>query len=175
MTFEKKFDSLKKSFAKADTKKFTESFAFQINMTDEDCGGAFYVAFINGNYAVEPYDYVDRTALITGSAADVAKLAKGTVAVTVEGNADQVAMFAASFKKPAAKKAATKKAPAKKAEAKVEKKAEPAKKVEKKAEPAKKVEAKKVEAKVEAKVEKKAEPAKKPAAKKAPAKKAEKK
>ncbi len=170
MTFQKKFESLQKSFAKADTKKFTESFAFQINMTDEDCGGAFYVAFINGNYAVEPYDYVDRTALITGSAADVAKLAKGTVAVTVEGNADQVAMFAASFKKPAAKKPAAKKAPAKKAEAKVEKKAEPAKKVEKKAEPAKKV-----EAKVEAKVEKKAEPAKKPAAKKAPAKKAEKK
>ena len=125
MTFEKKFETLKKSFVKADLEKLTESFAFQVNMTDEDCGGTFYVAYVDGTLAVEPYDYKDNTAVVTGSSADVAKLAKGTVAVAVEGNAAQVEMFAASFVKPVAKKPAAKKAaPAKKPAAKVEKKAE---------------------------------------------------
>lgn len=125
MTFEKKFETLKKSFVKADLEKLTESFALQVNMTDEDCGGTFYVAYVDGTLAVEPYDYKDNTAVVTGASADVAKLAKGTVAVAVEGNAAQVEMFAASFVKPVAKKPAAKKAaPAKKPAVKVEKKAE---------------------------------------------------
>lgn len=142
MTFEKKFETLKKSFVKADLEKLTESFAFQVNMTDEDCGGTFYVAYVDGALAVEPYDYKDNTAVVTGAADDVAKLAKGTVAVAVEGNAAQVEMFAASFVKPAAKKAA----PAKKPAAKVEKKAE----VKAEAKPV----AKKAEVKTEAKATK---------------------
>ena len=144
MTFEKKFETLKKSFVKADLEKLTESFALQVNMTDEDCGGTFYVAYVDGTLAVEPYDYKDNTAVVTGSSADVAKLAKGTVAVAVEGNAAQVEMFAASFVKPVAKKPAAKKAaPAKKPAAKVEKKAE----VKAEAKPV----AKKAEVKTEAK------------------------
>ena len=147
MTFEKKFETLKKSFVKADLEKLTESFALQVNMTDEDCGGTFYVAYVDGTLAVEPYDYKDNTAVVTGSSADVAKLAKGTVAVAVEGNAAQVEMFAASFVKPAAKKPAAKKAaPAKKPAAKVEKKAE----VKAEAKPV----AKKAEVKTEAKATK---------------------
>lgn len=142
MTFEKKFETLKKSFVKADLEKLTESFAFQVNMTDVDCGGTFYVAYVDGTLAVEPYDYKDNTAVVTGAADDVAKLAKGTVAVAVEGNAAQVEMFAASFVKPAAKKAA----PAKKPAAKVEKKAE----VKAEAKPV----AKKAEVKTEAKATK---------------------
>ncbi|MEE1144265.1 MAG: hypothetical protein UHT63_02785 [Acutalibacteraceae bacterium] len=142
MTFEKKFETLKKSFVKADLEKLTESFAFQVNMTDVDCGGTFYVAYVDGALAVEPYDYKDNTAVVTGAADDVAKLAKGTVAVAVEGNAAQVEMFAASFVKPAAKKAA----PAKKPAAKVEKKAE----VKAEAKPV----AKKAEVKTEAKATK---------------------
>lgn len=147
MTFEKKFETLKKSFVKADLEKLTESFAFQVNMTDEDCGGTFYVAYVDGTLAVEPYDYKDNTAVVTGAADDVAKLAKGTVAVAVEGNAAQVEMFAASFVKPVAKKPAAKKAaPAKKPAAKVEKKAE----VKAEAKPV----AKKAEVKTEAKATK---------------------
>ena len=148
MTFEKKFETLKKSLIKADTKKFTEGFAFQVNITDEDCAGAFYIAFVNGEYSVEPYDYKDRTALLTGAAADIAKLAKGTVAVSVEGNVGQVEMYAASFKKPAVKKAPAKKPAAKKAEP--AKKEAPAKKVEEapKAEPVKKAVAEKKVAEV---------------------------
>ena len=147
MTFEKKFETLKKSFVKADLEKLTESFALQVNMTDEDCGGTFYVAYVDGTLAVEPYDYKDNTAVVTGSSADVAKLAKGTVAVAVEGNAAQVEMFAASFVKPAAKKPDAKKAaPAKKPAVKVEKKAE----VKAEAKPV----AKKAEVKTEAKATK---------------------
>lgn len=139
MTFEKKFETLKKSFVKADAKKLTENFAFQVNMTDEDCGGTFYIANLDGSLAVEPYDYKDNTAMLTGLSADVAKLAKGEVAVAVEGNVAQVEMFAKSFSKPAAKKAPAKKPAAKKAPAKAE------------AKPAAKTEAKPATAKVETK------------------------
>ena len=148
MTFEKKFETLKKSLVKADVKKLTENFAFQVNMTDEDCGGTFYVANFDGTLAVEPYDYKDNTAMLTGLSADVAKLAKGEVAVAVEGNTAQVEMFAKSFSKPAAKKAPAKteaKPAAKKAPAKTPAKAE--------AKPAAKAETKPVAAKPTAKVE----------------------
>jgi len=136
MTFEKKFDALKKKFDKADTKKFNEDFAIQVVMTDEDCGGIFYIANIDGNYAVEPYDYVDRTANVIAKAADISKLADGVIAKTlvVEGNDKNIKDLAASLKK----KAPAKKAPAKKAEVKPEvKKEAPKKEAPKKAEPKK--------------------------------------
>lgn len=113
MTFIEKFESLKKKLMKADVSKLTEQFAFQVNMTDEDCGGIFYIAYINGVFAVEPYDYCDRTALLTGLSADIAKLSSGKVAVQVEGNMGQVEMLAKAYEKPPVKrKTVTKKKPA---------------------------------------------------------------
>lgn len=66
MTFIEKFDYLKKKYAlKADISKFKDKFiAAQITMSDEDCGGTFYAAFINGNLSVEPYDYHDNTVAV---------------------------------------------------------------------------------------------------------------
>ena len=64
MTFIEKFNQLKKKYGKIDESKLTENFAVQIEMTDEDCGGIFYVAYMNGPFAVEPYDYYDNTAII---------------------------------------------------------------------------------------------------------------
>ena len=64
MTFIEKFNHLKKKYGKIDEAKLTENFAVQIEMTDEDCGGIFYVAYMNGPFAVEPYDYYDNTASI---------------------------------------------------------------------------------------------------------------
>ena len=79
MTYIEKFDSLKEKFAKVDTKKLSKDFAIQFTMTDEDCNGIFYIANIDGVYSVEPYDYVDNTATVTATAANIAKLdAKGT-------------------------------------------------------------------------------------------------
>ncbi len=113
MTFIEKFESLKKKLMKADVSKLTEQFAFQVNMTDEDCGGIFYIAYINGVFAVEPYDYCDRTALLTGLSADIAKLASGKIEVEVEGSLSQVEMLARAYEKPPVRrKTVTKKKPA---------------------------------------------------------------
>lgn len=66
MTFIEKFDYLKNKYAsKADLSKFTDSFiAAQITMSDDDCGGTFYCAFINGVLNFEPYDYHDNTVAV---------------------------------------------------------------------------------------------------------------
>lgn len=66
MTFIEKFDYLKNKYAtKADTAKFKDSFiAAQITMSDEDCGGTMYAAFIDGTFSFEPYDYHDNTVAI---------------------------------------------------------------------------------------------------------------
>ena len=66
MTFIEKFDYFKKKYGlKADTSKFKDEFiAAQITMSDEDCGGTFYAAFINGELSVEPYDYHDNTVAV---------------------------------------------------------------------------------------------------------------
>ncbi len=66
MTFIEKFDYFKKKYGlKADISKFKDEFiAAQITMSDEDCGGTFYAAFIDGKLSVEPYDYHDNTVAV---------------------------------------------------------------------------------------------------------------
>lgn len=142
MTFEKKFSSLKQKFIKADTSKLPASFAIQFTMTDEDCGGTFYIANIAGVFSVEPYDYVDNNAAVTAPAAAIAKIASGKVdsALDIFGDSGVVAALAGAYpaptakqpaKKPAAKKPAadkTAKTPAVKPAAKAEVKAPTAKK-----------------------------------------------
>ena len=115
MTFEKKFQSLKTAFVKADVKKFDSAFfAIQFTMTDEDCGGTFYIEYKDGNYSVEPYNYYDNTATVLAPAASIAKLSKGTIAkdLILGGNEEIVKNLAVALK-PVKKE--TKKAPAKKA------------------------------------------------------------
>lgn len=157
MTFTEKFQSLKTAFDKANTKKFNADFAVQITMTDEDCGGTFYIEYKEGNYSVEPYDYYDNNAYINASAASVAKLSKGVVAKDLAIGGDQsVVTLLASALKPA--KTAAKKAPAKKPAVKKEAVKKTAKKVEPKkeaAKPAVKKETKPAAKKAEPKTEKK--------------------
>lgn len=64
MTFIEKFNQIKKKYGKIDESKLTENFAVQVEMTDEDCGGIFYIANMDAPFAVEPYDYYDNTAAI---------------------------------------------------------------------------------------------------------------
>ncbi len=71
MTFIEKFEQIKKKFGKVDTSKLTENFAVQVNLTDEDCGGAFFVAYIDGEAHIEPYDYVDNTAVVNVKSKDL--------------------------------------------------------------------------------------------------------
>ncbi len=135
MTFEKKFAEFKKELEKRDTKDLPTDLAMQVTMTDEDCGGTFYVANIGGNFAVEPYDYKDNTVNIAASAATLKDLLAGKLdgpdamfrglvtangdlghALAVLGLKKKAAKKAA--KKPAAKKPAAKKTAAKKPAAK---------------------------------------------------------
>ena len=178
MTFEKKFAEFKKELEKRNASELPTDLAMQVIMTDEDCGGTFYIANIGGNFAVEPYDYVDNTVNIAAAAATLKDLLAGKLdgpdamfrgLVEVNGNTAHALAVLGMKKKAAAKKPAAKKAAA------------PKKAAEKKAAAPKKAAEKKVEAPKAA--EKKAAPkaaekktatktaAKKPAAKKTAAKK----
>ena len=77
MTFIEKFEEIKKKIGKPDISKLTESFAIQINLTDEDCGGAFYIAYTDGNLEIEPYDYHDNTASVNVRAKDLIDIITG--------------------------------------------------------------------------------------------------
>lgn len=188
MTFLEKFEEIKK-ISNVDV-KFDRDFAIQINLTDEDCGGAFYVEHRGGVLNVEPYDYNDRDAMMTIDSGLLIKILKGeTEPVTsflagrfaIDGNVEAVlelkkiaeAVKAVKKAEEKAKKEAEKAAKeAKKAEEKAKKEAE--KKAKAEEEKKAKAEAKKAEekAKKEAEAKAKAEAeAKKAEAKKAPAKK----
>ena len=85
MTFLEKFEEIK-GISQVDV-KFDKDFAIQINLTDEDCGGAFYVEHRNGVVNVEPYDYYDRDAMMTISSDLLVKI--------LTGKADPVTSFLA--------------------------------------------------------------------------------
>ena len=186
MTFEKKFAEFKKELEKRNASELPTDLAMQVTMTDEDCGGTFYIANIDGNFAVEPYDYVDNTVNIAAAAATLKDLLAGKLdgpdamfrsLIEVNGNtAHALAVLGmkkkAAAKKPAAKKTATKKAAAPKKAAE-KKAAAPKKAAEKKAAAPKKAAEKKAAAPKKA-AEKKAAP-KAAAEKKAAPKAAEKK
>ena len=131
MTFIEQFNAIKKKAVKLDTTNLPNDLAMQVNLTDEDCGGTFYIANIDGIFAVEPYDYRDHTVMLTLSAKDLLNILAGKLdavkAVTegkiqLEGNADHaLALVSIAAKKPAkkaAKKPAAKKPAAKKPAAK---------------------------------------------------------
>lgn len=165
MNYIEAFEVIKDLFKDANVKVFSNDCAIQVNMTDDDCGGAFYIEFKDGKLNVEPYDYVDRNALLTAPFKNLKEIVSGRCLITtavakekafVDGDIDVVATIMKAAKKPA-KKAVPKKTVAKK-EVKTEV-VTPAKV----AEPKKEV--KPVEKKVETKKEVKA-PAKKTSAKK---------
>lgn len=167
MTFFEAFDNIKEKLSKADTSKLNGDFAMQVNMKNKDCGGTYYIAYMNGQLDVQPYDYKDHAVMITAMAGDIAKIVEGRLdpvkalesgKIDVEGDLTVAAQFAGIVKPAPAKKAAAKKPAAKKTTAA---KNASAKKAAAKPAPAKTAEPAKA-----------AEPAKPAAAKKAPAKKA---
>ena len=130
MTFEEKYTKLSKKLIKADTTKYSENFAILVTMDDEDCGGTFFVAYIDGVFRVEPYDYVDNTVCVNVLASTFEKLVDKKVdvddafeadAIAVSGNADHIVMLFEGFEKK------VRKTPAKKTAEKAEEK-KPAKK-----------------------------------------------
>ena len=173
MTFEKKFAEFKKELEKRNASELPTDLAMQVTMTDEDCGGTFYIANIGGNFAVEPYDYVDNTVNIAAAAATLKDLLAGKLdgpdamfrgLIEVNGNTAHALAVLGMKKKAAAKKPAEKKTATKKAAA-------PKKAAEKKAAAPKKAAEKKAAPKAAEKKAATKTAAKKPAAKKTAAKK----
>lgn len=176
MTYEKMFGDVQKNFKKAKTTDFTESFAFQFNITGEG-EGIFYAAFKDGVLSVEPYDYKDRDVIFEADGKTIVAIASGKMEpidaiksgkLSIDGNhelAKQLMFLINSSKEKASKTAAPKKVAEKKPEASVK---APAKK---EAKPAVKTEAKpteKAEAKPAVKTEAKPASAAKSAEKAAP-------
>jgi len=172
MTYAQAFDKIKKKLAKADTKGMDTNFAVQVTLADEDAAGTLYVAYIDGEFSVEPYDYRDNNVAIDIKTADFIKMAEGKLTketaieknlLKVFGDVDVLEKITGIVKsvtrKPATKKETSKKEVAKK---------ETPKKEAVKKETVKKETAKKETAKKETV---KKETVKKPAAKKEPAKK----
>ncbi len=185
MTFLEKFEEIKK-VSDVDV-KFDKDFAIQINLTDEDCGGAFYVEHRAGVVNVEPYDYNDRDAMMTIDSGLLVKILTGEIdsiaaffagKFTIDGNVEAVleltkiadAVKAKRKAEEKAKKEAEKKAKEKaKKEAEKKAKAEAEKKAKAEAEKKAKEEAEKKAKKEAEKAAKEAEKAKKEAEKKAKA------
>ncbi len=124
MTFEARFEKLSKKLIEADISKLKEDFAVQVTLNDEDCGGTFFVAYSDGAYRVEPYDYFDNTAYINVFALALNKLidkritldeAKEKGLISIGGNEEHfVQLLEAMPKKEEAKKTPKKQAAAKK-------------------------------------------------------------
>lgn len=118
MNYEERFAELKK-LIKAKRPKLEASFAIQVNMTDSDCHGTFYIAYTDGTLKVEPYDYRDHTAMITAESNVLEELLQGTLTaakayadgkIIIDGNLDSAKELLKLCRKAPAKKAAPKKA-----------------------------------------------------------------
>ncbi len=131
MTFTEKYEYLKKKYAlKADASKIKDEFiAAQITMSDEDCGGTMYAAFINGTFSFEPYDYHDNTVAIIINSALLEECIKGKAdpvkayldgTLQAWGNLDHALQLIEALK--GTKKTTRKKAEAVKEEVKTEEK-----------------------------------------------------
>lgn len=116
MNFEEKFNELKSIISKK-RPRFTESFAIQVNMTDSDCHGTFYIAYIDGHLAVEPYDYYDHTAMITAESEVLKNLLEGNISpekayadgkIIIDRSLDSAAELIKLCKKVPSKKASPK-------------------------------------------------------------------
>ncbi len=114
MTFIEKFNELKAQLPTIENGTFEEDFAIQVNMTDPECGGTFYIASIGGVFYMEPYDYRDHTACVTAPASFFSELLAGKAdpvkafmfgEVRVEGNFEHVKALAPLLKAKRPKRA----------------------------------------------------------------------
>ncbi len=129
MTFIEAFEKVKAATEKSKTEGISGHVAIQVNLCDEDASGIMYIEVADGVLSVEPYDYVDRDAMITVSSKDLVRVLSGRLGydkaiengvIAVVGNEEKAAelkkLVVKAERKSCAKKAdaAEKKAPAKK-------------------------------------------------------------
>ncbi len=77
MDFKSAFEKIKNEISEADIKKLVSDFAIQVTITDEDCGGTFYISNMGGNFSVQPYDYRDNTVAVSLTKNDFLRLISG--------------------------------------------------------------------------------------------------
>lgn len=147
MTFIEQFEAIKKKTAKLDASSLPHDLAMQVNLTDDDCCGAFYIANIGGNFAVEPYDYRDHTVMLTLTSKVFLDVITGKLDATdaifrglvdIQGNIDHAQAVADIAPKKAPRKASSKTAEKKTATKKTAEKKTAAKKTAEKKTAAKK-------------------------------------
>lgn len=101
MTYADFFAEVKARLMGVDVSGIGEHLAFQFNIVGEG-EGIFYVEVKDGKLYVEPYEYFDRDAIFTGSAATFMKIAEGNLdpvaavglmKLKVEGNIDKALRF----------------------------------------------------------------------------------
>ena len=113
MKYADMFARVKGMFMQADVSDITEHLAYQFNITGE-AEGIFYVEVKEGKLYVEPYEYFDRDAMFTCSAATLRAMADGKLdpvmaftmqKLKVEGNFDKALRFKELVDRRNAKKA----------------------------------------------------------------------
>ena len=101
MTYADMFSKVKEMLMGADVSDIHEHLAYQFNITGE-AEGIFYAEVKDGRLYVEPYEYFDRDAIFTGSAATFMRIAEGKLdpvaavglmKLKVEGNIDKALRF----------------------------------------------------------------------------------
>ncbi len=99
MTYEQVVAKVREKFKDADTSAIDGVVALQINLEGKNTNGVFYIEVKDGKVNVEPYDYHDRSALVTINPTNLMKLLDGKLdpveaytkgKVAVEGDAGAV-------------------------------------------------------------------------------------
>lgn len=166
MTYHELVEKVKKAMTAVDASAVSEHIAVQVNVTG-DAEGAFYIEVADGKLAVEPYDYIDRDAMLTASAEDLLAVAAGKLSLEA-GIAEGKLAHEGSYEKTMALNNVLAQLPVKKKRAAAKKTAKAAADKETAAKPAaKKTRAKKAAAETEVEVKAEAKPAKKTAKAKA--------
>lgn len=92
MTYEELVQNIRDIYTKADAGNVKEHVAIQCNIEGE-AEGALYIEFSEGNIDVQPYEYYDRDAILTLSAANLLEIAAGKKDLLEAYHANEVSVW----------------------------------------------------------------------------------
>ena len=92
MTYEELVQNIRDIYTNADAGNVKEHVAIQCNIEGE-AEGALYIEFSEGNIDVQPYEYYDRDAILTLSAANLLEIAAGKKDLLEAYHANEVSVW----------------------------------------------------------------------------------
>ena len=92
MTYEELVQNIRDIYTNADAGNVKEHVAIQCNIEGE-AEGALYIEFLEGNIDVQPYEYYDRDAILTLSAASLLEIAAGKKDLLEAYHANEVSVW----------------------------------------------------------------------------------